>query len=151
MFIDHEVVYELITTMQKQKGAIRVPLTLQEYILEYLKETDPKNRMNGVKAKNAALVFGLLANEFYLINQNREPHIKEFFMTNERWLKINAGKVMIETALKLLKEMKLIDYYNIPTPKSPYQKTRMFRIGWITLSYIATIMEEKYKKEDCIE
>ena len=149
MFIEHEVVYDLITTMQKQKGAIRVPLSLQEYIFNYLKETYPKNKMNGVKAKNAALVFGLLANEFYLINQNREPHIKEFFMTKARWVKINAGQVMIETALKLLKEMKLIDYYNVPTPGSPYQKTRIFRIGCITLSYIATIMEEKCKKEDC--
>ncbi|MCI8555868.1 MAG: hypothetical protein HFI85_04820 [Clostridia bacterium] len=151
MFIEHEVVYDLITTMQKQKGAIRVPLSLQEYIFNYLKETYPKNKMNGVKAKNAALVFGLLANEFYLINQNREPHIKEFFMTKARWVKINAGQVMIETALKLLKEMKLIDYYNVPTPGSPYQKTRIFRIGCITLSYIATIMEEKCKKEDCLE
>ncbi len=151
MFIEHEVVYDLITTMQKQKGAIRVPLSLQEYIFNYLKETYPKNKMNGVKAKNAALVFGLLANEFYLINQNREPHIKEFFMTKARWAKINAGQVMIETALKLLKELKLIDYYNVPTPGSPYQKTRMFRIGCITLSYIATIMEEKCKKEDCTE
>jgi hypothetical protein len=151
MLIEHEVVYDLITTMQKQKGAIRVPLSLQEYIFNYLKETYPKNKMNGVKAKNAALVFGLLANEFYLINQNREPPIKEFFMTKKRWDKINAGQVMIETALKLLKEMKLIDYYNVPTPRSPYKKTRMFRIGCITLSYIATIMEEKCKKEDCTE
>ncbi len=58
MFIEHEVVYDLITTMQKQKGAIRVPLSLQEDIFNYLKETYPKNKMNGVKAKNAALVLG---------------------------------------------------------------------------------------------
>ena len=52
------------------------------------------NRMNGIKAKNAALVYGLLANEFYLINQNREPFVEEFFMTKERWSKIYAGQVM---------------------------------------------------------
>ena len=151
MFIEHEVVYDILTNMQKQKGAIRVPLSLQEYILDYLKEKYPKNRMNGIKAKNTALVFGLLANEFYLINQNREPSVTEFFMTKERWSKINAGQVMIETALKLLKKMELITYRNVPTPKSPYKKTRMYKIDWITLAYISTIMGVKCKKDGLIE
>ena len=149
MFISHEVIYDLITHMQKQKGAIRVPISLQEYILKYLKEKQPNNKMNGMKAKNACLVYGLLANEFYLINQNREP-IEEFFMTKERWSKVCAGQVMIENSLKLLKEIKLISYRNLPTPKSPYKKTRFYTLNWYTLAEISTFIDFKLKKVEPI-
>lgn len=151
MFILHNVIYELLTKMQKQKGAIRIPISLQDFILDYLKKKEPKNRMNGIKAKNATLVYGLLANEFYLINQNREPFVEEFFMTKERWSKIYAGQVMIEKSLKLLKELKLISYKNRPTPGSPYQKTRFYQLNWYTLAEIYDTIQLDIKKEATIE
>ena len=66
----HEDIRKIMLELGEYKGYVINPICLQEYILKYLKEKNPKNKMNSVMARNTSYVFAVLCNEFFLINQS---------------------------------------------------------------------------------
>lgn len=132
---NYEIVRKIMFALAEHDGFIINPLCLQEYILQFLKELYPKNKMNSVKARNASYVFAILCNEFFLINQDRVP-ISHFFVRQERWQKMNVKQKMLESSLKILKKMLLVDYKNIEHPNQPYGYIRVFEINKFRLSQI---------------
>ena len=132
---NYEIIRKTMFELAEINGYPTNPICLQEYILHYLKEIDPKNKMNSVMARNTSYVFAVLCNEFFLINQDRVP-INHFFVRQERWQKMNVKQKMLESSLKILKKMLLINYRNIEHPNQPYGYIRVFEINNFRLSQI---------------
>ena len=109
---------------------------MQEYILKFLSMKSPKNKMNSLKAKNASLLFAILCNEYFLLNQNREPSLTEFFVSTDKWNKYSIKQGMRESSLKILKEIDLISYYNKPSPSQNFGYVRMYKINTQRLNEI---------------
>ena len=62
---NYEIVRKMMFELAEVNGYPTNPICLQEYILQYLKEINPKNKMNSVRARNTSYVFAILCNEFF--------------------------------------------------------------------------------------
>lgn len=130
-----ECVRKIMFDLGEYSGYIVNPLCLQSFILKYLQEQSPKNKMNTVRARNASYVFAVLCNEFYLVNQNRIPQ-DNFFVRQERWKLMNVKQKMLENSIKILKKMLLIDYKNMPNLNQSYGHIRFYTINQLRLAEI---------------
>ena len=131
----YENVRKIMFDLGEYSGYLINPLCLQTYILKFLQEQYPKNKMNSVRARNASYVFAVLCNEFYLINQNRIPE-DNFFVRQERWKLMNVKQKMLESSTKILKKMLLLNYKDIPNPYQPYGHIRLYNINVFRLAEI---------------
>lgn len=89
---DYEYVRNLMIELGNIAGYIVNPISLQDYILKYLLTKLSNNKMNSLKAKNASILFATLCNEYFLLNQNREPSLTEFFVLTDKWNKTLSNK-----------------------------------------------------------
>ncbi len=133
---DFEMVRNLMSELASVNGYLINPICLQNYILKYLVNKSPKNKMNSLKAKNASLIFAILCNEYFLLNQNRVPDITEFYMSTDRWNKHSIKQGMRENSLKILKELDLISYYNKRNITQNFGYVRMYKINTQRLNEI---------------
>lgn len=133
---DYENVRNLMIELGNVAGYIINPICLQDYILKYLLTRSSNNKMNSLKAKNASVLFATLCNEYFLLNQNREPSLTEFFVPADKWNKYSIKQGMRENSLKILKEINLISYYNKPNPSQNFGYVRMYKINTQRLNEI---------------
>ncbi len=133
---DYKYVRQLMFDLATLNGYVINPISLQEYILKFLSMKSPKNKMNSIKAKNASLLFAILCNEYFLINQNREPSITEFFISTDKWGKYSVKQGMRENSLKILRDINLISYYNKANPFQSFGYVRMYKINTQRLNEI---------------
>ena len=140
----HESIRKIMFELGEHKGYVVNPICLQEYIFKFLQQTYPKNKMNSVMARNVSYVFAVLCNEFYLINLNRVA-VKTFYIKHERLIEMNIKQKMLESSLKILKKMLLVEYKNMPHPNLPYSYIRVYKINILRL---AEIKGEILNKDD---
>lgn len=133
---DYEYVRQLMFDLAALNGYVITPICLQEYILKFLSMKSPKNKMNSLKAKNASLLFAILCNEYFLLNQNREPSLTEFFVSTDKWNKYSIKQGMRESSLKILKEINLLSYYNKENSSQNFGYIRMYKINTQKLNEI---------------
>lgn len=133
---DYENVRSLMLKLGDVAGYVLNPICLQDYILKFLLTKSSNNKMNSLKAKNASILFATLCNEFFLLNQNREPSLTEFFVSTDKWNKYSIKQGMRENALKILKEINLISYYNKANSTQNFGYVRMYKINTQRLNEI---------------
>lgn len=105
-------VRDMISKLQKKSGAIIKPIAFGKQFYNYLCEKYPTNKMNIDRARTMAEVFAILCNEYY-VHGLRYDLKSAFFVTEKTWLKMLIGRKARENSIKILKEIGLINYYNI--------------------------------------
>lgn len=123
---NYKKVRKLIFNLQKQSGAVIKPIVFAQLFYLYLKKYHP-SRNNIDQARNMAEVFAILCNEYY-IHAKMHGITSAFFVTEDKWREYMIGKTAKENSIKLLKEMKLIDYYNFYR-ESKQHRRRMYIIN----------------------
>lgn len=145
---NYKKIRKVLFNLQKQSGAIIKPIAFAQLFYVYLRKYYP-SRNNLDQARNMAEVFAILCNEYY-IHGKMHGITTAFFITEEKWREYMIGKTAKEHSIKILKKMKLIDYYNF-YKESKQHRRRMYIINLEKLEELihkTSLLKEKIERKE---
>ena len=107
---EYENINALFFQMAKVGGVIREPIIFGELFFRHL-QSKKANDKNKQTARNMSKVFTILC-QYNFINGKVYHNENGFAVSSNIWQKHCIGRDALDTSIKILKEMNLIDYEN---------------------------------------